>query len=529
MTFSTTIAERTNTRDTIKQTEDKRVLQPFDYELITPVIRGLYAEIWPSILKSKTPCTIQVEYTPDNHAEFVAFLRGYILANGYNRDSTESHVAELIGWMRDGFSPASTNFAIDAKGAVRNGGHSSKAVLRGFFPQSDYYGLRGRDYTTTGKADGDTLSNADIDELGDDSGYYFKGENGLVQVSILPPMPNDTVVIDGEEVAKYPEVGEFDDETGAFVLGSDTPEIRKFYVDPNGVKRPLQLIINVSVFGPADALHRENTTLVPTAETYLNMSGCIKTHYAEQVPSFLHTKLGNLLTMIRKRTMHGSNGGFGTVGRGGRMNGEDAPAWYLAYMPQVLDSVALLVDTQGNQKPRPLFTPSKGDANNPAYKGGANLLQILTAMAVSDQSGRERIAKWVTSTGDDYKANKGLAKLVDLVRPPKTATTGTLPTDAVVELLVLVGLGKTDPIEVLNQDWKRPTGKDGALEDASAWLMEENRASGWDRCDVDVLDDGEDTLSTSLVEYAKDLSGEGSRAAKSATRKAPKGKPKAAK
>ena len=523
MTFSTTIAERTNTRNTIKDTEDKRILKPFDYNLITPVIRGLYADIWPSILASKTPCTIQVEYTPANHDAFVAFLRGYILANGYNRDSTESHVAELIGWMRDGFSPASTNFAIDAKGAVRNGGHSSKAVLRGYFPQSAYYGLRGKPVIIE-----DT--HVSYDELeADDSGFYFAGDDGLAYESVLPPMPNDTVIVDGIEVPKYPEVGEFDDETGAFILGSDTPEVRKFYVDPNGVKRPLQLVINVSVFGPADALHRENTTLVPTAETYLNMSGCIKTHYAEQVPSFLHTKLGNLLTMIRKRTMHGSAGGFGTVGRGGRMNGEDAPAWYLAYMPQVLDSVALLVDTQGNQKPRPLFTPSKGDANNPAYKGGANLLQILTAMAVSDHAGRERIAKWVTSTGDEYKANKGLQKLVDLVRPPKAATTGTLPTDAVVELLVLVGLGKTDPVEVLNQDWQRPTGKDGALESASAWLIEENRASGWDRCDVDVLDDGEDTLSTSLIEYAKQLSGEDSRAAKSATRKAPKGKPKAAK
>jgi len=300
MTFSTTIAERTSTRDTIKNTEDKRVLKPFDYNLITPVIRGLYADIWPSILASKTPCTIQVEYTPANHDAFVAFLRGYILANGYNRDSTESHVAELIGWMRDGFSPASTNFAIDAKGAVRNGGHSSKAVLRGYFPQSAYYGLRGKPVIIE-----DT--HVSYDELeADDSGFYFAGDDGLAYESVLPPMPNDTVIVDGIEVPKYPEVGEFDDESGAFILGSDTPEVRKFYVDPNGVKRPLQLVINVSVFGPADALHRENTTLVPTAETYLNMSGCIKTHYAEQVPSFLHTKLGNLLTMIRKRTMPGS-------------------------------------------------------------------------------------------------------------------------------------------------------------------------------------------------------------------------------
>ena len=232
--------------------------------------------------------------------------------------------------------------------------------------------------------------------------------------------------------------------------------------------------------------------------------------------------------MIRKRTMHSSTG-FGTVGRGGRMNGEDAPSWYLAYMPQILDSLALLVDTQKNQLPRPLFTPAKGDANNPSYKGGANLLQILTAMAVSDQSGRERIAKWVTGNGDDYKSNAGLRKLVDVVRPPKDASTGTMLADAVVELLVLVGLGKNDPVAELAKDWQRPTGKDGAMESANAWLMEECRANGWDRSDVDSFDDGDDTLSTSLVEYAKLLTGEYSRAAKSAARKAPKGKPKAKK
>ena len=520
MTYSTTIAERSTTRQNILNTEDKRVLVPFDYNLITPIIRPLYADIWPTILADKIACPIEVEYTEDNHDAFIAFLRGWILANGHNRDNNnapgEHHIAELIAWMRDGFSPESTNFAVSTEGAVTNGGHSGPAILRGFFPQEAFYGLRGAPYMA-----GDVhVKWEDAEE--EEEYFYFKGTDGLCYMSILPPMPTDTVVVDGVEVAKYPELGEFD-EDDRYIPGTDSPEIRKYYTCPHtGQKKPQVLRITIHVFGVPSALHRENTTLVPTAETYLSMSGNIKTHYAENVPKWLKGKMGNLLTMLRKRTMHSSTG-FGTVGRGGRMNGEDAPSWYLAYMPQIMDSIALLSDTQGAQTPRPLFSPAKGDADNPAYKGGANILQILVAMAVSDQAGRQRIAEWVTSTGDALKKNAGLKKLVDLVRPPKSSTTGSLPTDAIVELLVLIGLGKTDPVAVFEEDYTRAKGDE--VEEISPWLVEELRAAGWDRSDVDTLGDGDDTLSTSLVEYAKQLSGEKSRAAKSATRKAPKGKP----
>lgn len=530
MTVSTTLELRTATRQSIRSTQDKRVLKPFDYDLIDPIIHPLYAAIWQDVKTGKISCTIQVQYTPDMHDEFIAFLRGWIEANGYNRESLESHVTELIGFMRDGFCPEATNFSVDVSGRVNNGGHSGKALLRAFFPRPAYYGLHGKPLTFDDKPMQFDDWLAEQPTAYDDGspfdptygGYYFANELEQVCESILPAMPSDTITIDGEETAKYPELGEFD-ESGEYVPESDTPELREQYIDKVGKKQPLRLVVNVSVFGPATALHRENTTLVPTAETYLSMNGHIKTHYAESIPSWLKGKVGSLLTMVRKRTMHSSTG-FGTVGRGGRMNGEDAPSWYLAYMPQVIDSIALLVDTQGSQIPRPLFTPSKGDANTPAYKGGANILQLLTAMAVSDQSGRERIAKWVCGTGDDYKANAGLRKLVDLVRPPKNSTVGNLPADAVVELLVLIGLGKTDPVDVFSKDWQRKKGDD--MESINAWLVEECRAIGWDRGDVDSLPDGDDTLSTSLVEYAKQLSGEDSRAAKSAARKAPKGKPK---
>lgn len=537
MTFSTTLAERNATRETIRSMEDRRDPTKFNYELLTPIVRPIYAEIWNEALANKMSCTIQVQYTEDNHDEFIAFLRGWILANGYNRESKDKHVTEIIGYVRSGFSPASTQFAVDVDGYVRNGGHSGKAILRAFFPPTAYYGLRGKPYMvedavvswkdfSAEQTEAEDSRKAQYEAEGLEyepfdwtyNGYYFEGKNGETMISLLPAL------------GEVSPVGEYD-EDGEYVPDTDSPELRQQFVNKEGKTVKFDLIINVAVFGPSDALHRENTTLVPDVDTYLSMVGPIKTHIEESVPSWIADKIGNVLTMVRKRTMHSASGeGFGTVGRGGRMNGEDAPSWYLAYMPQILDSIALLQDDKEVQIPRPLFT-----ANN-EYKGGANLMQILVAMAVSDQAGRERIAKWVQWDATKHgKPSNELLALSAAIRPPKATTSGTLPTDAVVELLVLVGLGKTDPVAVANAPYHKTktTGKGDKMKTeqvaVSPWLVEELRAAGWDRSDVDTLDDGDDTLSTSLVEYAKQLSGEKSRAAKSATRKAPKGKPKAAK
>lgn len=189
------------------------------------------------------------------------------------------------------------------------------------------------------------------------------------------------------------------------------------------------------------------------------------------------------------RTSQGKDG-FGTIGKGGRQNRGDAPAWMLTIVPMLEDSLALLADETG------AIRLHNGLASSLALK------DLLTAMIVSPQIGRERIAKSVTR-----ETVFGAALCDKLTKPVGKAGKAWAKPKPDWIVTILVQHGRNGKQELGDGDYQLATG----------------RASGFDSHKDDTMQDGAENREQVIQECAKSLAGQsvgGEQAAKATERKA---------
>jgi len=504
---STTVANRKATRSDVLSCEDNREFHPLDYDLIRPLVRDTDVAKFEVLKANGEKGSVEIDLNRD-YESAVAFLRGWLRANGKNRSPKPNHYGYLADEFRTQFVPEATSWVVDANGMVGNGGHSGHAVVLAFYPESLEYGITGvQVLDKEGKpipADSDEGQEAYLACGTDDDGAeYDQSEGGLYYAG-----PDGNVWRSSPLAWKKSDnkrVGEYDPETDQYIIGTDSPDIRE------SQRLVITLHINAD---PRSCLKMDDVRLEASYDDFLEMVAPIRAHL-EVFPKIVKENMGTILRNYYLRVNHKGDT-FGFLGKGGRLNKADVQQWYLAAVPQLLDCVSLLANNEGVIVPFPHFTKAKNG------KGGVSVPHALVAMMVCDQAGREKIAKVLTSSHSPFPGNAPEYVKSMVAYLVRTADQDSINADQIVQTLVLLGNGSKDPVATMKADHTRKVGDD--VVSLPPWQVLDLRASGWDRSDTEALDDGEEQFSSVCVSAAQAiaeiLGSEGNVA--SAKRKAPR-------
>lgn len=494
---SLTTKDRESLRQAILEYADTREFVPLDFDTVRAVCKTEHdlAKLEDG-LKSGRKTTIELDLGKDDE-KTIAFLRSWLAANGQNRTPKSVHFGRLaVAFRKDDSDPedvsydsSCTHFVVMKNRQVGNGGHSGRAFCIAFYPESIFYGLDGSPVLDK---DGNTIdANSEVaetylgtNEEGEDmsfGGYYYE-RDGIVYASKVPPVPEDF-----ERVGEY-EVDE-KSKVARFVVGSDNPSYREAIDD---------LTVNFVFNAPNSAvLKMDDIRLSADYADFLEMVGPIRSYLSQEMPPELSpAAIGQIARGWYLRTngkrQQGKPETFGTLSKGGNLNKADVQWWFLTFAPMLIDSIELLKDANGKLRSFPAWSVRTDDGRTRKL----SVKDALVAMMVSDQKGRERIAKALlvkpTAEGDLPKATpEGVVKMIDYICPASSRVK-TPNADEIVSCLVLYGLGKNDPVDVIKQEHFLPSIDDEEQVACQVWHLPEYRAEGWDRNNPDDLADGEE-------------------------------------
>jgi hypothetical protein len=264
-------------------------------------------------------------------------------------------------------------------------------------------------------------------------------------------------------------VGEYD-ENGEYLPHTDTPDVR--------LKQDLTIVLRINA-DPTACLKMDDVRLEASFDDYLEMVAPIRAFVAT-LPTKVKEICGTLFRGYYLRVNH-SNDSFGSLGKGGRLTKNEVQQWFIAGAPHLLDSIELLKNELGTDlKQFQHFLPIKGG------KGQVSLANALVAMMVSSPTGRERIANVLTERYNKFSdAPQYFQKLVEyIVKKPGDSSTAP-NADSIVQCLVFLGEGKTDPVAEMLKQYPTTANAKGEMQYASPWQVETNRAMGWDRSNTD--------------------------------------------
>lgn len=471
---SLTVESRNALRDMIFESEDQREFHPLSYDTIRPIVKDEYLEIFDNAVSTGAKCSIEIDlnkgFDPKQPIEDNAgfqFVRGWLRANGKNRTPKDGHYGTLAAGFRKDFSSDATHWVIDSNGMVANGGHSGHGVALAFYPPCIEYGVYGtrikedsKDENSFVKADSEYATEL-FETWKEYPNYVYTDSEGyLCESSVLAWKNHD----DGEN-----RVGEYD-ENGEYLPHTDTPDVR--------LKQDLTIVLRINA-DPTACLKMDDVRLEASFDDYLEMVAPIRAFVAT-LPTKVKEIAGTLFRGYYLRVNH-SNDSFGSLGKGGRLTKNEVQQWFIAGAPHLLDSIELLKNELGNDiKQFPHFLPIKGG------KGQVSLANALVAMMVSSPSGRERIAKVLTEQYSKFSdAPQYFQKLVEyIVKKPGDSSTAP-NADSIVQCLVFLGEGKTDPVAEMLKQYPTTANAKGEMQYASPWQVETNRAMGWDRSNTD--------------------------------------------
>jgi len=488
MLYSATIEARNVLRDELFATEDERQFHPLDYALIRPLVKEKYLAIFDDAVKTGEPCSIEIDlnqgFDPEQHIEenpgFI-FVRGWIMANGKNRTPKPKHYGMLGDSFRRQFAPDATHWVIDANGMVANGGHSGHGTALGYYPESIFYGIYGTrfgdDQSKWIKFDSPEAQE-EIAAYNDDyPNYVYADKEGYMCMSTQLGWKHEKDADDN--APKFERIGEYgDDGKGDYVAHSDSPDVR--------LGQNLTIVLRINA-DPTSCLKMDDVRLEASYDDYLEMVAPIKA-YMQKLPKEVQEIAGTLFRNYYLRVNHG-NESFGSLGKGGRLTKNEVQQWFVAGLPHLLDSLALITNELGVLRQFPHFTKDKGG------KGGVSLANALVAMMVSSQSGRERIAEIITIKYDamafakvkDSKVPAYFKKMVDYIVKSPGDNSKAFNADEIVQCLVFLGMGKVDPVASVLAAY--PSGKKNPKTEEdihlSSWQVKENRATGWDSSNTD--------------------------------------------
>lgn len=477
--------------------EDNREYTPFDVSTLIPIVTDLDSEKLKKLIASKKRGTIEVQFSESKLTEFILFLRSWIRANGKNRDRRADHYLHLAQEFRLGFIPEGTNFVVDENGMVNDGGHSSVGLAIAFFPPNILYGLERATLAETdtikdsesGKAKkvpimaDSELGKVRLANLGPDGkplayGAYIEGTDGKVY---------DSKSFAGNS-EDFKLVGEHDSK-GRYIEGTDDKTYRS----------KQDITIRVTINTPANrALKLAETRLPASLIDYINSVGSLRELLqSSHIPSEVVSKLAEILRSWYYRVNHNYTNGvlstYGYVSKGGKPTLSDGPVWFLSALGHLMDTLSYLKNSDGKMVAWGLWRPVPN-----VTKGGISLANGLTAMMVSDNAGKQRIADLLTMSATVPKSElpEGIRNFLDSCVVSKVDS--TLSNDIVIESLVLYGLGHSDMLTKAREtkgegDKKKPS-----------WQDPSNRSqTNWDNSDDLEIDD---TLS--LVQWQTELRAE---------------------
>ena len=475
---------REQTRNEALTAEDTRKFHPLDTALIKSVVVDGYESILDNALASKTETTIRIDLSDARD-----FLRGWIRANGKNRTPKPSHYSYLCQRFSEDFASSATHWVVASNGMITNAGHSGIAFARAYYPEDIFYGVFGEPHVIDKEL---IPADSDAGKALLDDPFFFIGEHEGRQVIFASFVPARPEGVEG--------VGEYD-ENGKWIPGTDSPEKR--------VGLQATLVVNAP---PESCLKMDDVRLQADYADFLEMVGPLRA-YLPTLPGHLDTAtIASILLTWYKRINHKVGADsitYGMVGKGGRPTKSDVQIWAVQALPQLRLCLEMLLDATRKQLASwPLWTKSKTE------KGGINLYNGVVAMMVSDDKGRERIAKLLkrTKPADLSTLPEQIGKFRDDCIVDNKPRYSALGADTIVEALVLYGMGKTDFYDIAT------TVEEG---EPNPWQIEENRAPGWDRNEDDTLPDGIEDFAEVQSESAKriaDLLGDSS-AIESASRK----------
>ena len=477
--YSLTVDSREALRNFIFEAEDNREFHPLDYDTIRPIVKDEYLDIFDSAVANGHKCSIEIDlnkgYDIDQPIEENAgfkFVRGWLRANGKNRTPKDNHYGTLAAGFRTEFASDATHWVIDANGMVANGGHSGHGVALAFFPPSVEYGVYGSRVLEDSKVENSFVT-ADS-EFGKElfaewstefPNYVYTDSEGYVCESSVIAWKNHN---DGQE-----RVGQYD-ENGSYIAHSDTPEVR--------TKQDLTIVLRINA-DPTACLKMDDVRLEASFDDYLEMVAPIRA-FLTTLPKEVKEIAGTLFRGYYLRVNHAGES-FGSLGKGGRLTKNEVQQWFLAGAPMLLDSIELLKNALNTGiKQFPHFKPIKGG------KGQVSLANALVAMMVSSPTGRERIAKVLTEQYSRLSdAPQYFQKLVEYIVKQPGDSSSAPNADSIVQCLVFLGEGKTDPVAEMLKQYPTTTNSKSEMQYASPWQVELNRAMGWDRCNTDIVEE----------------------------------------
>jgi len=459
---------RKQTRDEALHAKDTRKFNPLDMALISGVVVEGYETLFDEAIKSKKETTVRIDLSDARD-----FLRGWMKANGANRTPKPSHYLYLCERFAEEFASSATHWVVASNGMITNAGHSGIGFARAYYPEDIFYGIFGEPHRV----------DKELIEAGSEAGkalledpFFFASEHdgrSVIFASYVPPRP--------EGVAG---AGEYD-ENGKWIPGTDSPEKR--------VGLQATLVVNAP---PESCLKMDDVRLQADYADFLEMVGPLRA-YLPTLPGGLdNATIASILLTWYKRINHKTTSDsvtYGMVGKGGRPTKSDVQIWAIQALPQLRLCLELLMDANGKQLAAwPLWSKSKTE------KGGINTYNGLVAMMVSDDKGREKIAKLLkrTKPADLDSLPPQMAKFRADVIVDNKPRYSSLNADTIVEALILFGMGKTEWYDIAT-----------TVEDDSPnpWQIEENRAPGWDRNEDDQLSDGIEDFNEVQTAAAKSI------------------------
>jgi hypothetical protein len=466
--YSLTQETRNAIREAVFACEDTREFHPLDYALIRPIVKDAYLSIFDAACESGESCMVEIDlnkgFDPSQpiteNAGFV-FVHNWLRANGKNRNPNENHYGELANGFRGNFVPDATHWVVDTNGMVANGGHSGRATALSFYPPCVEYGVEGKPVENEGKPI-DATSPEGVEWLESFPGYYYESNGEVFETSLLPWLKC-------HEGYKRPGEYETDDKGNeTYIEGTDSPDVR------TKQNLTIRLVINAN---PQSCLKMDDVRLEASFDDYLQMVAPIRS-FMVQLPKDIREKAGEIFRNYYLRVNHKGES-FGSLGKGGRLTKNEVQQWFMAGIPHLLDSIALLSNDKGLLDPMLHFKKPQGG------RGGVSYPIAVVAMMVSSPSGRERIAELLRRNYVDLtKAPKYFQDMVAFLCLAK-GDPQAINADMIVQTLVLWGEGATDPVAKMKAQYPDKENAKGEMQYKSAWQVETNRAMGWDRSNTD--------------------------------------------
>lgn len=450
--------------------EDNRLYVPFDLATLLPLVNPDDRAKLEKRLASKKQGTVEIDLSQAKPELAREFLRSWIRANGKNRDRRKEHYVLLAESFRHTFVVEGTNFVVDANGMVVDAGHSGVGLVLAYYPKEWLDGLEPKEvYKVGGQGDDGKKVNSTVSSTSADGKALLATGNYCDIGGVVWTMK------DHSDYA--PQDWEWSE--------SGQP--------PKGVQVTLRVTINTQ---PNRALKLAETRLPATLLDYIRSVGPLRELIDSSVlPVTISSKISEILRLWYMRVNHVMKDGnittFGYVGKGGKLTLEDGPSWLLVAIGDLVECTELLKNSQGHIAPWGGFTPVKQ-----VSKGGVSTAIGLAAMMVSDQSGRERIAKMLRMLPSEFAKGSEEESIKDASVVPLGES--TLSNDILIQALVNYGKGEEDCIELAKARSPHPTDAKATI---PQWQLLEGRVNDtWDSHDSIDLEDGSLSFVQFLVE-----------------------------